>query len=145
MISQDVAAAVAWAAVEKVAGKEGRRELLDAGADYDVDLAVRGNAGGRPVEIAIEARLKVNPDSERTSSSACPPAHLAAYLLAKLPAKARAAILRDLPDRFVALGERLPAVDAGLLAEVEDLLTRLKARKVQAVRGSILCDYTLDP
>jgi hypothetical protein len=137
-----------WAAVEKIAAKEFRRDLLEPGpaegARHQIkNLCITASVKGRPVSIGGDVSLCVNPDSIRASSAAPPYAALVGHLLGLLTDTVRRVVLDELPDQFAREGA-IPEVSGEHRAAAESLLARLRARTTQSVRGSIAVTYQLD-
>jgi hypothetical protein len=137
---------ILFAALEKIAKKETRRELLEAGTAHRCTLSVSGTIDGLVFRgEKIEGNLAIGHDWTKASSTAAPPAEVVAYLLALLPKTKRTALLAELPDAFLRSGGKLPAIDANRLAEAETLLERLRSRKDQQFSGSVTWSYAAPP
>lgn len=138
--------AIALAAAAAVVKKEARRDLLPALAQHRVFLSIEAAIGSqrkpRPVIVA-EGTLSVGADTQRNSTRAPDVEHLVAILLAKLPTQAAVHLCRSLPDQFAAEGV-LPFVAEEHLAAAKSLLTRLRARTTETVRGSVSYAYALE-
>jgi len=127
----------------KVAGKEARRDLLDAGATYKGHLRVVAELDGATVEKLVDAELSVGHDSKRSWSVVVDSRALTALLLSKLNATTREHLVRELPELFAAAGNQLPEVDPVMLALADSLLVRLRAKKTQTAKGTVACRYKL--
>jgi hypothetical protein len=138
-----IVSAVAWHALLKTADKETVRNDLAAGSAHSVNLTVCGDIDGEPFEQAISAILSVAHDSSRASSSTPALDHLIGSILAKLNARTRDAILRELPEQFAAAGCQLPEVPAEIAERTAVMLSRLRAKQSVPVRGSVSCRYRL--
>lgn len=134
---RNVAEAIVWAGVGKIAGKEATRELLPIG-QHKFELALAAHAGGVDVAFAGEATLIVNPDQECLQSTTPDPPRVVALLLSYLPKRTRAAVLRDFAAKF---GE--VAVDEETHAQAATLLETLRAKSTVTKRGSVSCPYSL--
>ncbi len=133
--------AIALAALEKWATKEGDRDELAAGSSYDVSLTIDGLVDGQDFADACIGRLLVNHDSQQAHSTGPKPAVLVAALLADLPPRRRQQILDRLPDQYLAAGGRLE-VDPDLLADAERMLERLRTSSTITRRGSVRFEPT---
>jgi hypothetical protein len=142
-MKQEEVTAVCWAALESVAKKECRRDALVAGSEYDVALRVSGEVKTKAFAAEAQAHVVVNHDGQRIVSQAPPAPHLVAYLLGLLSRPKREALLKELPEQFSAADNRLPDVDAGLVEAAENLLSRLRSKVQQHVRGSISTSFTV--
>lgn len=135
---------VAWQALSYVAGKQADRDSLTAGAAHHVRLEISGAIDGQPLEpVAFEGRLTIGHDSTRASSAVPNQGQVLAWILGKLNAATREAILRDLPAEFAAHGGALPEVPCGLVAEAETLLAALRTSKQVTARGPVKCEYAM--
>ena len=137
------ALATAWAALGKIASKEGNRDLMPEGSNHTVNLAILGDVDGEMVEIQVGSRLSVGFDSTRASSVTPDADHVVAYLLSRMNPATRARVLSELPEQFAANGNHLPEVDSSLIDAAEGMLTRLRAKVEQNVRGSVAVKYLL--
>ena len=137
------AMAALYAALAKVAGKEGNRDALPAGASYNANLAILGEVNGERVSVEFFADLEVGHDSTRASSVTPDASHVVAYLLGLMNAATRAKALRELPERFAANGDKLPEVEPKMIDAAENMLGRLRAKVLQPVRGSVAGKYRM--
>ena len=136
--------AVVWAALEKIAGKERRRELLQPGAKHNVALSVSGSIDDRTIDRRkIAGVLSVGHDSTRTSSSGPGMTEVVGYLLAKLNPRTREKILRTLPEEFAAGENTMPVVDGDILESAKNLLGRLRAKQTVSAKGPVSFHYTV--
>lgn len=140
-ISRDEAAAAAWIALANVAGKEGRRDLLTAGAKYSADLIVTGEVNGVAFERRVETTTTVGHDQEKLSSAAPDTVHLVAYLLGEFSAAARKRLLERLPVVFAAAEQTLPDVPVELAEQAEALLKQLRSQVQKTYRGAVSTSY----
>lgn len=137
--------AITYAALAYAAGKEGDRDALDAGASHVFDLQISGTVDGLPVDRSLAGRLSVGRDSERASSATPNLPQVVAWILGKLNAATREAIVRDLPAEFAANGSALPEVPCGMVEAADALLGKLRATKRTKVRGSVVVEYATAP
>lgn len=135
-------AAVLWAALGKIAEKEGRRADLCEGATYDVTLAVAGDVGGQATERQATAVLSVGHGYAKASPAGPPAAHLVACILDKLNGATRQKLLDELPEAFARAGG-LPEVDKGLIDAAEGMLRRLRSKDQVVQKGAVSCRYEL--
>ena len=135
--------AAAWAALAKVAGKEGDRAALLPGTAHTVNLAFLGEVDGERVGVEFFADLTIGHDSVRASSVTPDQSHVVAHLLGLMNKATRDKALRELPERFAANGNQLPDVDATLIDAAENMLARLRSKVEQPVKGSVACRYRL--
>jgi len=135
-------AAVLWAALDKIAEKEGRRADLCEGASYDVALAIAGQVSGHPIERQATAVLSVGHGYTKASPSGPPAAHLLACILSKLNEATRQKLLDELPELFARAGG-LPEVEHDLVDAAERMLRRLRNKAPVAQNGPISCRYVL--
>lgn len=140
---QDALRAILWTALSKVAAKESRRDLLEAGAKHDISFTLVAHVNEQPLQLTATSLLTIGHDDTRSVSHAVPVDHLVAYLLGELPATRRNAILRLLPEEFAACGNALPPADAGLLEAAENLLGRLRSKVTEPVRGAVSATYRI--
>ncbi len=144
MPDNDKTTALVWAALDKAAGKEKRRELLQPGAKHNVSLELSGAVDGQAIDRRqVAGVLSIGHDSTRASSSGPAAGEVLGYLLAKLNPKTREKILRTLPEEFAAGGGKLPAVDADIVAAAENLLGRLRNKVTKESRGAVNFSYTV--
>jgi hypothetical protein len=127
--------AIALAALQHYAVKEGDRDQLADGSSHDVALAIEGTVDGEEFADAVLGRLKINHEEETASSSAIPPNIIVGYLLSQIPSKRRRELIEILPDQYLQAG-RLE-VDEELVAAAARLLTRLRTKVTQTRRGSV--------
>ncbi len=137
--------AAAWAAVEKVAAKEGGRDDLTPGASHVVHLTVAGDVDGTPLEQSFSGVLTVGHDQRRATSATPAQPRLVAAILAKLNQVTRNRVLRELPAEFAASGGLLPVADEQLVTEAEEMLRKLRAEHEVVARGAVRCEYKLMP
>jgi hypothetical protein len=133
--------AVAWAALGKVADKEGDRSALPPGSTHKVNLAILGEVDGNRVSTEVFAELTVGHDSVRAASSTPNADHVLALILGRLGKTMRERILRELPEEFAQNGDTLPAADESLIEAAGGMLKRLRAKISQPVKGSVACKY----
>lgn len=88
-------AAVAWAAVEKVASKEAVRDDLASGASHVVQLTLAGEVDGAPIAQSFARVLTVGHDQRRAASTTPAQPRLVAAILAKLNTATRNRVLRN--------------------------------------------------
>jgi len=127
--AMNVLEAALWAALNKVASKEGDRDELVAGGKHAVDLELSGKVDDQPVHYDVQAVLTVGHDQQKASSVTPDPALLLANVLAKLNHTTREKILRELPEQFAESDGRLPAVGSDLLAATNEMLKQLRAKR----------------
>lgn len=132
--------AVAWAALERAASKECRRELLAEGSRREVELRIDGTIDEEPFVRSVRGPLCVGHAGVRAASSGPDANHLLAIVLGKLSAKTREKLLEELPDRFAELG-RLPDVPDARIDEAKRLFQRLRTKVQQAVRPAVSFPY----
>jgi hypothetical protein len=135
--------AAAWAALEKVASKEGGRDDLAAGARHVVRLTLTGEVDGMPFEQSIAGVLTVGHDQRRAASTTPAQPRLVAAILAKLNQVTRNRVLRELPAEFAASGGMLPVDDDALVTAAEEMLRKLRAEHEVVARGAVRCEYKL--
>ncbi|MBN2024058.1 MAG: hypothetical protein JW809_14845 [Pirellulales bacterium] len=144
MLKDPELAAVLWHALERVAGKEGRRDHLTAGERYDLKLAITGEIAGQPIDaVRVAGILSVGHDSTRASSTGPKAELLLAHVLARLNERTREKICRELPEVFAREGNQLPAADPAIVAAATNLLARLRAKTEITARGPVSCPYTI--
>ena len=134
--------AVLWAALEKTAAKEARRDELVAGASHELHVSLAGTIDGETVGQIVRATLSVGHDSQKASSAAPKPAEVIACVLDKLNEATREAILSGLPKQFAAAGQ-LPDVPASLVKAASRLLGQLRNSEQITQRGAVACRYQL--
>jgi hypothetical protein len=138
----DTQRSILFAALEKVAGRESRRELLEGGLSHQVAARIAATVDGTPLEpIKLEANLSVADDQTRPTSVAAPADVLVAYFLGLLSKPKRAALLSELPEEFQRRGGKLPEIAAERMEEAKSLLERLRGRVEKTVRGAVICTY----
>lgn len=133
-------AAAAWAAVEYLTKKNTNRDELTAGACYGVNLQIVAQIDNGPIYRAgFAGNLTVGHDAE-VAASHVPGGDklLLAVAFSKMNAATREATIRDILADYA--GGKLPEVDAGLLAAVENLQATLRAGAKQKRRGSVKYD-----
>jgi len=143
-LSKDELAAAMWAAVQKLAGKELNRDKLTAGGDYHVWLSLSGLVNKQAVRKTISADLSVGHDSVRASPKGADQTHVVAWLLSKVNTATRRKILQEAPEEFARSGNKLPELSPELMEAARLMLSRLRAKVEQPVRGSISCRYQLE-
>lgn len=131
------------AALGKVASKEMRRDQLRPGGEYAVDLRVTGAVNKAPVDLGLDAIVCVGHDSTRAASRTPQVGRLVAHMLGLLNGRTREKLLRELPELFARSGNQLPEPPAELVAAVDTLLGRLRAKVSQEVSGPVSCRYEL--
>lgn len=134
--------AVMWAALQKAAGKELRRESLEDGALYAVNLLVTGRVAGGKVDMPISGSVQVGMPRQQASTEAVPVDQVLAIVLERLPEGPREKLLRELPERFAENGS-LPEAAADVLEAAKLLLERLRNKVTKEVRGNVICNYRL--
>jgi len=133
-----------WHALEKLAGKEKRREALADGAAYPLNLAIAGEVAGQPIDrLRIAGKLTVGHEQTRSSSTAPAAGHVLALVLAMLNQATREKILRELPETFAAAGGVLPEADQAIVEAANGLFARLRAKIETTAKGPVACNYTL--
>lgn len=143
-VSQATLSAIAWHALLKTADKEAVRDNLTPATSHVVNLTVSGDVDGQAFERHIAGVLSVGSDSTRATSATPDLNRVVGSILAKLNERTRAAILRDLPEQFAEAGCELPEVSGAIAEETAVMLSRLRAKKSIAVRGSVSVKYRLD-
>ena len=78
-MTQLEAEAAIWAAIENVAGKQYRRDMLTAGGEHDVTIRVSGVVRGKELKAAADCHLAVGHDKEQLRSEAAPIDHLVGF------------------------------------------------------------------
>jgi hypothetical protein len=141
--ANSVALTTAWAALGKIANKEGSRAALKAGLTHKVNLAILGEVDGKRVGVEFAAELTVGQDSVRASSVTPAVDHILACIIDKLNKTTRERILRELPEAFAKNGDSLPEVEKPLIDAAGNMLARLRAKVSQPVKGSVACKYRL--
>lgn len=128
--------AILWHAIAKAASKLADRSQLEVGT-HPVDLTISGRVNGRTVYERLMGNLVVNPDTQRTKSTACDQTHLVAYFLSTQTKAARKRTIDSLADQYRANGNKLPDVDQQHLAEAKVLLEQLRISELVHCAGSV--------
>lgn len=130
-------AAAVWASLAAVAGKEGKRDDLIDGSKAIVNAKITGTVDGFEfAPITVNSILSVGHETERASSSLPQPSQLLAIVFAKLNAKTRESVIREVSEEFAASGE-YPAVDDAIGVQVEEFLSSMRQSKRQVTRGAV--------
>jgi hypothetical protein len=136
--------AALWHALAQTAGEEAVRDDLPSESLQVVSATISGQVNGQEFRpLNISAVLTVGQDSQQASTVTPEVPHLIAAILAKLNAKTRDSVLRDLPNEFAAAGCELPEVTPDLMVRTNAILRRLRAKQLTAVRGSVACQYSV--
>lgn len=133
--------AAVFAALAKIAEKEGDRDQLVDGATHQVAIEILAKVDGVPFEANASAMLSVGHASTRASSTTPNVAHVLALVLGKLNAATRDKILSELPEDFERNGGLLPEVAETAIEAADNMLRRLRAKVQTTVRGSVSCKY----
>lgn len=124
-------------AAERIAAKTKRREELIGGKRHDYTLEIRGTVDDCEVEpLRFSGGVSVDHDRECVRGDACDTEHLVAFFLSKLGAAGRMKAFDELTTTF-AEQKQLPAVDAALLEQAEQLLKQLRATKTIHQKGNV--------
>ena len=137
--------AAAWAAVEKVAAKEGGRDDLTPAHPTSSTSRWRAMSMARRWNNPSAAFLPwgtISP-GDKLATPAQP--RLVAAILAKLNQVTRNRVLRELPAEFAASAGLLPVADEQLVTEAEEMLRKLRAEHEVVARGAVRCEYKLMP
>lgn len=132
-------ASAAFHAVSKVAAKEGDRDELVTGKNYDVSLTITATIEGQTLSQSYDCNLSVGHDSQRAGSA--PTADiLLAYLLGQMNPAHREAAQRKMVADFAANDGSLP-VDNSIRESAKGTLQQLRATQSTTVRGTVSCKY----
>lgn len=129
--------AAVWEAIGKISEKESRRDDIPDGFSGHIELSIAAKIQNQIYRQQFEADLTVG-FAQETAASHTPGGdkRLLAFVLGKLNAATREAILRDIPDDYAASKE-LPAVDDGIMTAVDGMLSKLRANAKQQKRGAV--------
>lgn len=125
----------------KEAGKEGVRDLLEAGSAVSVAGLIDGSVGKAAITLPFAGILQVGHDATVASSSAPKTSDVLAIALEWMPITKRKALLVELPEVFAATGA-LPPIDEVLRQLAEDLLSKLRQTKQTLRRGTVRYEAT---
>lgn len=135
------ARAAIFAALAKIGGKESDRDALAGGDEFAARVEIRATlASGHEYRETFDTETSVGHDSQRAVSHGITSGELLAYVLGKMNATTRDAVLRDLAAEYAANGHELP-VDKAATKAAEEALKRLRATEKQTVRGSVSVSY----
>lgn len=128
-------AAAIYAALGKIASKEGVRDDLPDGVRHDFRLSIDAEIDGQPYSAAYDGAVSVGHSSTRASAVTPNATERFAYALSKVNAATRKTILAAIaaPDA--------PEPPADIVADLESALAKLRKTVQQPVRGSVKVDY----
>lgn len=139
--SAAVLQAIAWAAADKIAGKEFRREQLGE-CSHRVDLSIVAMIDDKhEFAGAFTALLTIGADTTRSTSSACDLNQLVGFLLSKFNESTREKLLRDLPSEFAKRGNALPDVEPAIVETAKQLLSKLRCQTQSTAKGAVAVKY----
>jgi hypothetical protein len=135
--------AAAWGALEFVAAREFCRDLLEPGST-PFGLHLHGLVADKSFDVEVGGTLVVSPPSETSTSHTPDPATLLAVVLERIGPRAREDLLASIPETFAAAGNSLTA-DAKLVAQCEQMLSRLRVKVPKTRRGAVsAAGYTVE-
>lgn len=127
--------------LEKISKDNLNRDDLPGGFATNLTITVITTDGVDTISETFDSRVTVAHDSEKSSSSAVTASELLAYLLKKMNAVTREAILRDMPSDFEVNGKSLDVTEEEVEAASLTLKALNKTSKIKA-RGAVRCDLS---
>jgi len=141
-MKQDQANHAMWAAIEKIAQKTKRRDLVPA-CQEEFALRIVGRIGRMAVDRRATGSITVADDGEMAKSIAPDAAHVLALVLAAAPKTRRTALLEELPEKLRRDGE-LPGVEPERMAEAKAMLKSLRRTDTVPKKGNVTVAFGLD-
>lgn len=124
----------------KIAGKEGDRDDLTPGSSHKCKLTVLAEIDGQRFSQSWDADLSVGHDSTRASSVGAPQEDVLAWVLRRVNAQTKAAVLREMAEQYAAAGNTFDVTEQER-NEAKAALSKLRQKVSQEVRGTVRVNY----
>ena len=143
---QRLCKSICYHALEKIAGKETERGVLETGKQYEVELDLQAIVNGYRVAYSHEGKLAVGFDGQATSKLKPSAMHVLALAIARLAKTKKAAreFFDQLPEEFRA-AKQLPEADPELLQECQELLDALTTSVQSPRKGAVSFTHAAPP
>lgn len=141
---------ILWTALGYLAKKRSNRELLDP--ETRVDVIIEGKVGRSKICEHVVGVLRVAPDSQRASTSACDNVHLVGLLLAAMPSEEARARFKKSVAEFHAENKRLPDLPKNAegegfdewLKSTKEFMSLLRSHEMTNVAGAITFEVSAE-
>lgn len=143
--------AILWTALGYLAKKRTNRDLLDP--ETRVDVVIEGKVGRSKICEHVVGVLRVAPDSQRASTSACDAVHLIGLLLAEMPNEEARAKFKRVVAEFHAENKRLPSLPPNAdgspgfdqwIQSTKEFMSLLRSHEMADVAGAITFEISAE-